>query len=354
MKIEDESWNIYLLLAGRGYGKTYKGAGMIIDYMENKENLRIGLIGATLQEVEAVMVNGVSGIIPRLNDKYRLRKRSLEYKTSLCQFFNGNLYESLRGFQFDIIWIDELCKFRHINRLLNQVWLCLRLGISKLIITTTPRNISVLHSLIRRNDIRIERGTSLENKTLSPVFFENISQINDEVFYRQEVEGDFTSGFDTKDIQILNHYDRSGFFILGIDPAVQNGLTGIILVQYFEDKKIVVEDWSTHDPYDVWIQKLMDNLADINYVICVEINQGGNLWKRLLAPLNRKIVTIFSQTSKNHRQQFIHYLYKKGILFNQRDFPRLLDELFNEPADRLDALFFAIENQYKPSKFYLF
>jgi phage terminase large subunit-like protein len=352
-------WNVYLILAGRGYGKTHRGSQMILDLIHEQERLGndklcIGLIGETLFDVKTIMVSGISGIINKLNDSYKLRTKSLHYKNHVFYFFGGNNYDKLRGYNFHIVWIDELCKFKSVQKLLNQVWLCLRLGISKLIITTTPRNMAPLYDLMKRNDIHIETGKSQDNgNNLSENFFKNINNLQDPNFYSQEINGEINSNFNESNIEILDIYDKSGFFILGIDPAIKSGLTGIILVQYFQDKKIVVEDWSTYDHYDLWIHKLIHNLKDINYKIVVEVNQGGNLWKRLLEPLQRTIITVFSQTTKQQRQQFVQHLYKKSIICHQRPFPHLNKELMGEPQDRLDALFFTLENQYKPFKYYL-
>lgn len=355
-------WNIYLLLAGRGYGKTYKGSQLVLDLIKEQENLNkdqeltIGLIGETIFDVQTIMVSGISGIIPKLEfDSYKLRAKKLCYKKHTFYFFGGNNYDKLRGYNFHIIWIDELCKFKHVTKLINQVWLCLRLGISKLIITTTPKNLSILNEIMNRDDTVVEMGKSHDNKQyLSDTFFTNIENIKDRNFYEQEIDGKTIYNFNESYIQVYDLYDKiNGFFILGIDPAVQCGLTGIILVQYFEDKKIIVEDFSTYDHYDIWIEQLKTKLDSLNYTICVEINQGGNLWKHLLAPLGRKIITIFSHTTKLQRQQFIQHLHKQNVLFHNRKFIELNKELVGEPGDRLDALFFTLENQYRPFRFYL-
>lgn len=125
-----EPWHTWLILAGRGFGKTRTGAETIRTLIAQKKVRRIACIGASLQEARAVMVEGVSGLLsiyPKdqlpLFDKGSL-KLIWEKEGAEASLYGGNMPEKLRGPQFDCAWWMSLQSFQRRKKFGNRL-ICL-------------------------------------------------------------------------------------------------------------------------------------------------------------------------------------------------------------------------------------
>jgi phage terminase large subunit-like protein len=122
------------------------------------------------------MIDGKSGILsvsPYIKPIFESTKQVLTWKNGAkARLFSGDDFESLRGPQFDLVWIDEFAKFKSPKELWEQVQLTLRLGQNpKCIITTTPRPLPLLREIMDDLDTVVTRGTTFENeKNLAPSF----------------------------------------------------------------------------------------------------------------------------------------------------------------------------------------
>lgn len=113
-----EPWTTWLILGGRGAGKTRAGAEWVRSIAINDKRARIALIGETEHEVREVMVEGVSGLLAvhphRERPKWNPTRGRLKWKNgAVAQVFTAENYERLRGPQFSAAWLDELAKWRH-------------------------------------------------------------------------------------------------------------------------------------------------------------------------------------------------------------------------------------------------
>ena len=142
-------WTIWLILAGRGWGKTRTGAEDILSYAMRHSNVRCGVIAPTRQDLRRVCFEGPSGIITSLpeqcyldNDPNAYNRSSMEIKLwngSIIQGYAAIEPNRLRGPQFHRIWADELAAWRY-TEAYDQMLFGLRLGENpQLVITTTPR-----------------------------------------------------------------------------------------------------------------------------------------------------------------------------------------------------------------------
>src|SRR5690348_10636491 len=151
-----EGWRTWLMMAGRGFGKTRAGAEWIHRLADAKPSLRIALVGATIADARSIMVEGVSGILAVA----RLHGRRLRWEPSLgrltwpngseAQLFSGDHADGLRGPEHDFAWADELAKWREAE----EAWMNLQFGLRRgprprALVTTTPRPISVLKQIER-------------------------------------------------------------------------------------------------------------------------------------------------------------------------------------------------------------
>ena len=121
-------------MAGRGFGKTRTGAETVLDLIGQRYQ-NIAFVGHTIQEAWRVMVGGVSGFKAcfalRSSDVLSIHKMDRQIITpcgAKITMFTGDQYEQLRGPQFDLVWVDELAKFKHAAPLWEQIMLSLRLG----------------------------------------------------------------------------------------------------------------------------------------------------------------------------------------------------------------------------------
>jgi phage terminase large subunit-like protein len=171
------NWRYWLILAGRGFGKTRTGSETIRLWVEQNQYKRIALIGQNLSEVRQVMVEGPSGLLacypPHQAPRFFPSKRLIQWNNqATATLYGADHVDRLRGPQFDLAWIDELCKFRTASALWEQLMLGLRLGKNpRCILTTTPRPIPLLEYLIQNPETVVTTGTTFDNADhLAPSF----------------------------------------------------------------------------------------------------------------------------------------------------------------------------------------
>jgi phage terminase large subunit-like protein len=177
--IPEGDWRIWMIMAGRGFGKTRTGAETIRHWADSGQYRRIALIGDNMLNAEQVIIEGVSGLLkcypPGEAPIYERSKQRLIWKNgAVAELYAAEAYENLRGPQFDAAWIDEMAKFRNPELVWDQLMLGLRLGKSpKCLITTTPRPSELLEQLSQRSDVIVTRGSTFDNAdNLAPDFIE--------------------------------------------------------------------------------------------------------------------------------------------------------------------------------------
>jgi phage terminase large subunit-like protein len=186
-------WNTWLILAGRGFGKTGTGAEWVRESICGKTPLaggrykRIALIAETASDARDVMTgDGLapgegSGII-QVHEKsfrpvYEPSKRRLTWPNgATASLFNGTEPDQLRGPQFDAAWLDELAKYRYANETWAMLSFGLRLGANpRALITTTPKPLKLLKAIIADPGTAVTRGKTLDNAAnLASSFLSNI------------------------------------------------------------------------------------------------------------------------------------------------------------------------------------
>lgn len=179
-------WRTWLILAGRGWGKTRTGAEWVRNEVEAGRTGRIALVAETAADARDVMVEGPSGLLaispPWNRPKYEPSKRRVTWESgATATLFNAVEPDQLRGPQFDGAWADEVAKWRYAQETWDQLQFGLRLsppggGVPRQVVTTTPRPIPLVRALLKDKRTVLTRGSTLDNAlNLSSAFLDDVT-----------------------------------------------------------------------------------------------------------------------------------------------------------------------------------
>ncbi len=371
----DEDWDIWLILAGRGFGKTRSGAEWVREKVKSGCR-RIALVAETQKDLEEVMIEGESGILavcpPDERPTYKKKPVQLMFPNgAIALGYNATQPDQLRGPQFDAAWCDELAKYRYASELWDQLQFGLRLGEHpQQLVTTTPRPIELIKSIARGDEgkVVVTRGRTLDNRSnLAGTFLEKIEKrYKGTRLGRQELDGEILGDMpgaiwriDQIDLYRRTEPPELKRIVVSVDPAVTNtedsDYHGIIVAGLATDGSgYVLEDGSLQgSPLD-WARRalaLFDKYqAD---AIVVEVNQGGDMVRHTLESVRVgvPIREVRATRGKHVRAEPIAALYEQGRVTHCGYFPELETEMSmftvagyegeNSP-DRADALVWAM------------
>ena len=370
--LPEGDWQTWLILAGRGYGKTRTGAETIRQWKET--NSIIHLVGATAADVRDIMVEGESGLLnisPKWDKPtYHASKRKVTWSNgAYALLFSADEPDRLRGPQCEKAWADELATWRYPDAW-DQLQFGLRLGKNpQCIVTTTPRPTKIIRELAADNTTIITSGTSYENiDNLASAFFDKIIK---------KYEGTRIGGQELK-AEILEDVEgalwKSGLIdpyrakeapeliqvVVAIDPAVTSNKdsneTGIVTVGYTitnnERHYYVLDDFSgTYTP-NQWAYKsiqMYDNF-EANKIIA-EVNNGGDLVETVIKNIDPNIPydKVHASRGKVTRAEPVVSLYEQGRVHHVGSLAKLEDQMTTWDAgagdpspDRIDALVWGI------------
>lgn len=370
--VPDGDWDIWLALAGRGWGKTRTGAEAVREEVELGRSGHIGLIAETAADARDVMVAELLRIFPR--DKtptYVKSNRCVEFHNGARAWtYNATEPDQLRGPQHDFLWHDELAKWRYARETWDQAQFGLRLGkLPRQIVTTTPRPIDLIRAIIagQEGKVHVTRGRTMDNRAnLAKSFLERIEKrYAGTRLGRQELEAEILSDLpgalwsqaviDTYRVTAAPGLRRK---VVSVDPAVTNTEESDehgIVVAGVDDGQIgyVLEDQSLKgSPLD-WARRAISlyrsHAAD---GIVVEVNQGGDMVAHTLRTVNPNIniIEVRATRGKHVRAEPIAALYEQGRVRHVGHLPELegqMTQMTNDgyqgdaSPDRLDALVWA-------------
>lgn len=202
----DGDWAVWLILAGRGFGKTRAGAEWVREQVRHGAR-RIGLIAPTHADVRDIMVEGESGILAACwngdtdhagrfmgRPTYEKSRRRVIWKNgAVALLFSAEEPEWLRGPQHEAIWCDELAAWRNLERTWDVAQFGLRLGERpRTLVTTTPKPLALLRRLVADPATVVTRGRSHDNAiNLAPGFIEHLeARYGGSDLGRQELGGE--------------------------------------------------------------------------------------------------------------------------------------------------------------------
>jgi phage terminase large subunit-like protein len=375
-------WTIWLMLGGRGAGKTRAGAEWVraqalgLSPYADAPAPHIALIGETWRDVREVMIEGPSGLLRhcprRERPQWLSSRRRLEWGNgAVALAFSAEDPEQLRGPQFDAAWCDELAKWPYPDATFDMLQFGLRLGARpRQLVTTTPRPIALIKRLVADPRTAVTRaGTQANAAHLSPAFLDEvIGRYAGTRLGRQEIDGEiieqradalWTRGaIEAARVAQAPPLQR---IVIGIDPpgSARPGADacGIVAAGMAEDGRIyVLEDASVQGLSPAgWASKavaLYRRLAADALV--AEVNQGGDMVRAVLQQIDASLPlrTVHATRGKWLRAEPVAMLYSQGKV-KHVDPPliALEDEMADfgldglsggRSPDRLDALVWAV------------
>lgn len=374
-------WFIWLLLGGRGAGKTRAGSEWVHDIATrgrlSSDGLtygRIALVAETLSDAREIMVDGDSGILnvaQHCRPHFETTRRRLVWPNgAVAQIFSSEDPESLRGPQFDAAWSDELCKWRYPQETWDMLQFGLRLGIKpRQLVTTTPKPIPLLKAIMADEKTAIVKMRTDDNAgNLANSFLSNVtSRYGNTRLGRQELNGEILEDqegslwtrtqLDALRLKDLPELER---IVVAVDPPASSqahgSCCGIAVVGLDENgQAIVLKDASIEQATpSQWANAAAQAYRDFEAdLIVAEINQGGDMVKSVLQASDEKLPIQMVRASRGKwlRAEPVAALYEQGKVYHLSNLNKLEDQMCNfthrglqggGSPDRLDALVWAI------------
>lgn len=361
-------WTTWLLMGGRGSGKTRAGAEWV--RMLARERVSpIALVGETMTEALSIMVRGESGIIAVHPDDERPILRGgnrLVWPNGVeASIMTASDPERFRGPQFAAAWCDEAGKWPRAEEAFDQLQFGLRLGERpRQLVTTTPRPTKLIKRLLADPQTVTVRITTEENKAqLAPTFLDAVvARYRGTVLGRQELEGELIE--DRPDALWQRAMFREGGavdgrIVVSVDPPVtgtaRSDACGIVVVGRSGEGAVVLEDATLKGVAPLtWARRAVAAFeAHQADAIVVEVNQGGDLVKGLLTQVKATVPVIEVRASRGKwvRAEPVAALYARGLVGHVAGLTALEDELCafgpdgkadGQSPDRVDALVWAL------------
>ena len=322
-------WLTWLVMAGRGFGKTRTGAEWIRARVEAGEAQRIALVGRTPADARDVMVEGESGILsvfpPDQKPFYEPSKRRITFQNgATASVYSSENPDQLRGPNHDTAWVDELATFKH-PEMFDNLQMGLRLGRPRQIVTTTPRPVRVIRDLLEGADTIVTRGTSYENRAnLAPAFFQQvIARYEGTRRGQQEIMGllleDVPGALWTRAMIKYKAAPEMERIVVGIDPSVSDSedaaRCGIVAVgKGTDDLYYVLADRSLRASPDRWAHEAISLFHELKADrIIAEVNQGGKMVELTLRTIDPQIPysAVHASVGKKARAEPVSALYEQ-------------------------------------------
>jgi phage terminase large subunit-like protein len=366
-------WSQWLILAGRGFGKTRAGAEWVTEMAQFMPDARFALVGATAHDVASVMVEGESGLLAVAGDDFEPEwlssRRLLQWPNGAKAFlFSAAEPNQLRGPQFHFAWCDELAAWPKPREVWDNLRLGLRLGaMPRAVVTTTPRAVPLLRALLDMPGTVVTRGTTFDNRGNLPAAYlaELRSSYGGTVLGRQELLGELLEVQEGAlwSLDGLEACREAGApalqrVVVGVDPPTGPGGCGIV-VAGLDGHGVahVLADASVHGMTpEGWAEAVATAFSrhQADRVV-VETNNGGDMVESVLraACVALPVKQVRASRGKAARAEPVSALYAAGRVRHAGHFPQLEDEMCGlvlgggyvgpgQSPDRADALVWAL------------
>ncbi|MFV0473507.1 MAG: DNA-packaging protein [Pikeienuella sp.] len=379
-------WTTWLILGGRGAGKTRAGAEWIRSRLEGATPLapgpcrRAALVGATLDEARDVMVRGESGILacspPDRRPEWSESRRTLTWPNGAeATCFSAASPEKLRGPQFDCAWVDELGKWPRPDRAWDMLQFALRLGAHpQQVVTTTPRANPVLEALMEDEGTAIVSAPTRENRAnLAGSFLAKVTrEYGGTARGREELDGEMVLDrpgalwsralIEAARVKEAPELSR---IVVAVDPPASTGENadecGVIVAGLAGETAYVLADRSSQgDTPHQWAARAVAACEEFEADrVVFEINQGGAMVEAVVRSVAPRIsfTGVRASRGKAARAEPISALYEQGRVKHVGGFPALEDQMrafgtlgAGRSPDRVDALVWAIWSLIPPAK----
>jgi phage terminase large subunit-like protein len=384
---EGDDWNIWLVLAGRGFGKTRLAAEWVREQAKytTTGQRRFALVARTAADVRDVIVEGESGIInvspPSEKPHYEPSKRRLTWPNgNTATLFTADEPDSLRGPQFTHAWGDEVAAWRQTPdaagmTAFDNLRVGTRLGQKpKLILTTTPKRVPLLYQLIAESEkkpgeVIVTKGSTMDNRgNLSDSYMTAIMGVYEGTrLAQQELYGEMLSDVEGA-LWVPELIDRGRVMelpmgtplrVIGVDPSVAENPRdecGIVVCASTAERDLykrnawVLEDASVHGSPTVWAEKVVQMARKWGAPVVAEVNQGGALVRNAINTIDPtvKVLEVHSKYGKALRAEPITLAYEQSRVHHVDYLPDLESQMISwipgegKSPDRVDALVHAL------------
>jgi phage terminase large subunit-like protein len=388
-------WRTWIILGGRGAGKTRAGAEWVRSMVEGSRPRdpgmarHVGLIGETMEQAREVMVFGASGILacspPDRRPQWISGRNLLVWPNGAeARLYSAFDPERLRGPQFDAVWADELAKWPKAQNTWDMMQFCLRLGENpRACVTTTPKNVEILKDLMaRKSTVQTHATTHANRAYLADSFLTEVQErYAGTRLGRQELEGVLLSDVDgalwtsarleAAHMTKLPEMDR---FVVAVDPPAGANATsdacGIIVAGIVSQGP--VSDWKIYVIEDASVQGVSPNewaAAAIAAMdrhgadrMVAEVNQGGAMVETIVRSIDPSVSyrAVHATRGKAMRAEPVAALYEQGRVRHALGLGELEDEMCQMTVqgyggtgspDRVDALVWALTDLFlEPAK----
>ena len=381
------NWNVWLILSGRGWGKTRTGAEWLARQVLDNPTAPDGaptqwaIIAPTFGDAKNICVEGPSGFIKALehrglvnNDDYIYNKSShkIIFKDGQkVHTFGADSPDAGRGLNLSGAWLDELAMWQYPY----ETWTeglapALRIGERpRVVVTTTPKPIKLLRDWTTRTDgsVHITRGSTFDNsRNLSETaLIELRARYEGTRTGRQELYGELLDAAEgalwnrqwIEDTRIRPDQLPPLFrIVVAIDPAVTSGEdsdeTGIVTAGASADGQFyVLSDDTLRATPNEWGKRAVEAFREWKADrIIAETNNGGDMVIMVLQQVDRNIpvTKVHATRGKRVRAEPISALYEQYRVHHVGAFPQLEDQMVmwtpdsSDSPDRLDALVWAL------------
>jgi phage terminase large subunit-like protein len=376
-------WRTWLIMAGRGFGKTRAGSEWIRMIADADPEARIAVVAASLGEARAVMVEGESGIMatgsPHHMPFFEPSLRRISWPNGAqATLYSAGEPEALRGPQHTHAWCDEIAKWDNASGRAVRTWDNLLLGLRlgehpRILASTTPRAVALMQRLLASEatgEVAVARGATEDNKDTLPARFirDMRREYGGTLLGRQELNGemiaDLPGALWTRALLEACREERASASpvrtVIGVDPpaSAEGDACGIVVCALGEDGIArVLADASVTKPTPERWARAVSAAADAWSAdrVVAEANQGGAMVEAVLraAQVSLPLKLVHARVGKAARAEPVAALYEAGRVRHAGMFPALEDELcglvaggrYEGPGrspDRADALVWAM------------
>ena len=361
-------WLVWLILAGRGWGKTRAAGEFVIREVKANRVGRVAFVAKTPADARDIMVEGESGILnispSWFKPEYESSKRRLTWPNgAIATLYSSKEPDHLNGPQHDLAWGDEIRTWYSPQEVWDMLMFGLRLGNRpRVVATTTPLPIALIKSLIKMPDVVITKGNTYENRgNLAPSFYSQIvhkyegARLGQQEIHAELLEDVPGALWQRNHIKYKPAPDMKRV-VVAIDPAVtskqSSDETGIVVAgRGIDGHAYVLADRSARVSPDSWARRAVQGFEDFKADrIIGEVNNGGDLVELILRTVSREVPykSIHASRGKYVRAEPVAALYEQGKVWHIYPFTELEDQMCTwlsesgESPDRMDALVYAL------------
>lgn len=343
----DGDWRVWLIQAGRGFGKTRAGAEWVSEYARATPDARIALVGGSWKEVRQVMIDGPSGLLAVARPGERLRYWSgsgqLFFPSgAIAQVYSANAPESLRGPEHHAAWCDELAKWRY-----PATWDNLVMGLrggddQRALVTTTPRQSETITKVLAAQGLTVTHGGTRDNPHLPAGFVAAmVADYDGTRLGRQELDGELLADAEgalwTRGLLQACQVDALPELVrvvVGVDPpaSVDGDACGIVACGVDADGVgyVLADATVSGERPEGWARAVAEcaRLWGADRVVA-EKNNGGDMVASVLAAADAglPVKLVHASRGKSARAEPIAALYERGRVRHVGVFGPLEDEL---------------------------